>query len=164
MPLPSVVNELCPEKPPQDSPLPAEPHARKTGVTENKKPGIKRRASPSAVSREGFTRSSTVAYPVFVSNLTSSLRERLPARRVLRAYPVFRHQTSIRIFDDSSSGTPTILEAFSVNFTTHVEIGAAPTSVLTDLATSVPSCFLMLSSDRVECVRERLPRIDIDSR
>jgi len=48
MPLPSVVNELCPEKLVlQDSPLPAEPHARKTGVTENKKPGVKRRAIPS---------------------------------------------------------------------------------------------------------------------
>jgi len=51
MPLPSVVNELCPEKRSQDSPLPAEPHARKTGVTENKKPGIKRRAIPSTPSQ-----------------------------------------------------------------------------------------------------------------
>src|SRR6185437_2257803 len=87
-----------------------------------KKTGIKRRASPSAVSREGFTRSSTVVYPVFVSNLTSLLRERLPARRVLRACPVFRHQTSIRIFHHSSSRMPIILAAFSVNFTTRVEI------------------------------------------
>ena len=51
MPLPSVVNELCPEKRSQDSPLPAEPHARKTGVTENKKPGVKRRAIPSTPSQ-----------------------------------------------------------------------------------------------------------------
>lgn len=102
----------------------------------NKKPGVKRRASPSTVSREGFTRSSTVAYPVFVSNLTSSLRERLPARRVFRACPVFRHQVSIRISPHSSSMMPTIFTVFPVNSTILVGIyirqgiGAGPDLVV----------------------------------
>jgi hypothetical protein len=89
--------------------------------TENKKPGVKRRASPSTVSWEGFARSSTVVYPVFVSNLTSLLRERLPARRDLRASPVFRHPRSIRVSARSSSGMPIIFCGFPVNFTAHVE-------------------------------------------
>ena len=58
---------------------------RKTDVAENKKPGVKRRASPSAESQEGFARSSTAFYPVLVFNLTSPLQGRLPARRGHRA-------------------------------------------------------------------------------
>src|SRR5487761_381926 len=88
----------------------------------NKKPGVKRRASPSTVSWEGFARSSTVVYPVFVSNLTSLLRERLPARRVLRACPVFRHPRSIRVSLYSSSATAIFFCAAPVNFTANVEI------------------------------------------
>jgi hypothetical protein len=61
---------------------------------------------------EGFARSSTVVYPVFVTNLTSISKGRLPVHRGHRApRSVFRHQRSIPIFWYSSSGIHTIFAA-----------------------------------------------------
>lgn len=65
-------------------------------------------------SSEGFARSSTVVYPVFVTNLTSISKGRLPVNRGHRApRSVFRHQRSIPISRYSSSRMPIIFAMFS---------------------------------------------------
>jgi len=88
---------------------------------QNKKPGVKRRASPPANLAGGIARSSTAFYPVFVPNLTSMLQGRFPVSRGLRAHrPVIRHLSSIRISPYTSSRMRRIFGEFSappVNFT-----------------------------------------------
>ena len=79
----------------------------------NKKPGVKRRASPPANLAGGIARCSTAFYPVFVPNLTSMLQGRFPVSRGLRAHrPVIRHLSSIRIFPYTSSRMRRIFREF----------------------------------------------------